>query len=231
LLIQRPATLPRLALVVDGIQLQAFRESGKTAGAGDKTLASKIVEKILDGATELFAEQGYYGPSTKEIALRADVTEPSIFRLFLTKEKLFHECLISVVNRSLQPAQFGALISTPERGEDFTVTASRAVRRWYFSLPFQSALLLMQAALSDNKEWAEIAYSRIDKIIQILAKSIEQEAKIPKTGAVVAARTLILALFQFKIARPMLTSGDRERDAVEDTIDQWCRGVLRKTAV
>lgn len=193
-------------------------------GAGDN-VASKIVEKILEGAIDCFAKQGYFGASTRDLALKADVAEPSIFRLFLTKEKLFHECLIRVVDRSLDPAQFHALISAPEPNEEFIATATRAVRRWYFSLSAQSARLLMQAALSDNKEWAEIAYERINKMISILAKSLEKETNISKAKSTVAARTLILALFHFKIARPMLSTGDSEREIVDDTIQHWAQAL------
>jgi AcrR family transcriptional regulator len=188
-------------------------------------VASKIVAKILEGATELFAKQGYFGASTRDLALKADVAEPSIYRLFLNKEKLFHECLTAVIEQSLDPVQFQAVILDPEAGEGFAGVAARAVRRWYFSLSAQSARLLMQAALSDNKEWTEMAYSRLDKIIGILAKSVEKEIHISKAKAIVAARTLILALFQFKIARPMLSSAEKERNVVDATIDQWLQGL------
>jgi AcrR family transcriptional regulator len=188
-------------------------------------VASKIVAKILEGATDLFAKQGYFGASTRDLALKADVAEPSIYRLFLNKEKLFHDCLSAVVERSLEPVQFLALISTPEPDEEFVSTAGRAIRRWYFSLSGQSARLLMQAALSDNKEWADMAYERINKIIAILAKSVEKEIGTSRAKAIAAARTVILALFQFKIARPMLSTADKEREAVDETIEHWTQGL------
>jgi AcrR family transcriptional regulator len=190
-------------------------------------VASKIVAKILEGATELFARQGYFGASTRDLALKADVAEPSIYRLFLTKEKLFHECLAAVIEQSLDPSLFQSVIVV-QQGEDFGSAATRAVRRWYFSVSAQSARLLMQAALSDNKEWTEMAYSRIDNIIGILAKSIENEVILPKTKALLAARTLILALFHFKIARPMLSAADKERAVVDGMIEQWLHGLARR---
>jgi AcrR family transcriptional regulator len=190
-----------------------------------ESVASKIVAKILEGATELFAKQGYFGASTRDLALKADVAEPSIYRLFLNKEKLFHECLTAVIEQSLDPGQFQTVISVLEPGEGFSGAVGRAIRRWYFSLSAQSARLLMQAALSDNKEWTEMAYSRIDKIIGVLAKHIEKETETSKAKAIVAARTLILALFQFKIARPMLSSAEKERNVVDATIDQWLQGL------
>jgi AcrR family transcriptional regulator len=46
-------------------------------------------EEILDAAMEVFAEQGYHGASTEEIARRAGISQPYIFRLFGTKKDLF----------------------------------------------------------------------------------------------------------------------------------------------
>lgn len=187
-------------------------------------MASKIVLKILEGATELFAKQGYYGASTRELAKRSDVSEVSLYRLFLNKEKLFYECLMAVVEQSLDPVQFQAAMQQ-EPEEQFGGALARAVRRWYFSISATSSRLLMQAALSDNKEWAGIAYSRTGKIIAMLARATEREMSLSRAKATVAARTLILALFQFKIARPLLTATGKERDAVDSIIGQWLDGL------
>jgi AcrR family transcriptional regulator len=46
-------------------------------------------EEILDAATAVFAEQGYHGASTEEIARRAGISQPYVFRLFGTKKDLF----------------------------------------------------------------------------------------------------------------------------------------------
>jgi len=46
-------------------------------------------EEILDAAMEVFAEQGYQGASTEEIARRAGISQPYVFRLFGTKKDLF----------------------------------------------------------------------------------------------------------------------------------------------
>jgi AcrR family transcriptional regulator len=57
----------------------------------------KLTEKqkaILDAATELFAEQGFAGTSTSEIAKKADVAEGTIFKHFKSKKGL----LLSVIS-------------------------------------------------------------------------------------------------------------------------------------
>jgi AcrR family transcriptional regulator len=52
-------------------------------------------DKILQAAGKLFARQGYYGTSTREIARLADVSENTLFRHFDNKEELFRSSLRS----------------------------------------------------------------------------------------------------------------------------------------
>ncbi len=52
-------------------------------------------EEILDAALQEFAQRGLYGASTEDIARRAGISQPYVFRLFGTKKALF----IAVVAR------------------------------------------------------------------------------------------------------------------------------------
>src|SRR5215831_17357865 len=52
-------------------------------------------EEILDAALLEFAERGLHGASTEDIARRAGISQPYVFRLFGTKKALF----TAVVNR------------------------------------------------------------------------------------------------------------------------------------
>ena len=46
-------------------------------------------EEILAVATDAFAERGLYGTSTDDIARRAGISQPYLFRLFGTKKELY----------------------------------------------------------------------------------------------------------------------------------------------
>jgi AcrR family transcriptional regulator len=48
---------------------------------------------ILQAARELFAERGYAGATTREIALRADTNEVLLFRHFTSKAQLFEQAV------------------------------------------------------------------------------------------------------------------------------------------
>src|SRR5688500_18000139 len=58
--------------------------------------SSATVHKlILDAATSLFAEQGFVTTTTRDIARRAGVAEPLVYRHFGTKEALFREAVFA----------------------------------------------------------------------------------------------------------------------------------------
>src|SRR3954468_2562362 len=56
---------------------------------GERKSKEERREQILDAALEGFADQGLHGASTEEIARRAGISQPYIFRLFGTKKELY----------------------------------------------------------------------------------------------------------------------------------------------
>jgi AcrR family transcriptional regulator len=66
---------------------------------------------IIESATAVFGDYGYYGTTTDQIARAAGVSQPYVVRMFGTKEKLF----IAVLERALAMllATFRAAIAQP----------------------------------------------------------------------------------------------------------------------
>lgn len=58
-------------------------------------------ERIISSARALFAEKGYDGATTSQIARRAGVAEGTIYRHFASKKDLFMACIEPVVDESL----------------------------------------------------------------------------------------------------------------------------------
>src|SRR5919202_3306175 len=81
-------------------------------------------EEILDAALFEFAERGLHGASTEDIARRAGISQPYVFRLFGTKKDLF----IAVVNRCFRETlEMFQRAAEGERGE----AALRSIGRAY----------------------------------------------------------------------------------------------------
>jgi len=56
--------------------------------------SAEVRSRILSAAVALFAERGYGDATTREIARRADVAEPVIFRIYPTKQALFDAAVL-----------------------------------------------------------------------------------------------------------------------------------------
>jgi AcrR family transcriptional regulator len=55
----------------------------------ERKTAEERREQVIEAALDVFAEHGLSGASTDEIARRAGISQPYLFRLFHTKKELF----------------------------------------------------------------------------------------------------------------------------------------------
>jgi len=70
------------------------RESGSSSQAtAERIPAAQRRELILEAATGVFAERGYAGSTTDQVAKAAGISQPYVVRMFGTKETLFLEAL------------------------------------------------------------------------------------------------------------------------------------------
>jgi AcrR family transcriptional regulator len=69
----------------------------------EKTPETEKQKKILESAIHVFAEKGYSGASTSEIAERAGVAEATIFKHYRTKKGLLLSLVIPAIARIASP--------------------------------------------------------------------------------------------------------------------------------
>ena len=72
-------------------------------------------EAVLDAAQIEFAARGLHGASTEEIAKRAGISQPYVFRLFGTKKELFNATVARCLRETLETFQRAA---EGKRGEE-----------------------------------------------------------------------------------------------------------------
>lgn len=191
-------------------------------------MASKIEPRILETAIGLFADYGYFGVTTRDLARKADVTEGSIYRIFTSKDKLFEDALSKSVDRVLDSAQFLLTMFKQRKRQDFPSSVAASVRRWYASLTQRSARLMLQASLCKHAKWREMAHAPLEKIIDVLAGSIEREAgkgHRRKPHARTVASALVLALFQLKATSPSPRPSKEENEQAEGILQHWLNGL------
>ncbi len=91
--------------------------NGVAKGAEPKP-DSKMRQKILKTAIRLFAQNGFRGTTTKEIALAAGVNEVTIFRHFATKQELYTAILDTKSSELVVKSWVKALRPFAERRDD-----------------------------------------------------------------------------------------------------------------
>ena len=110
-------------------------------------------EEIIDAALGVFAEHGLHGASTEEIAKRAGISQPYVFRLFGTKKQLYIALVARCFRQTLELMQRAA---EGKRGDE----ALRAIGEAYGELLATDRTYLraqMQAyAASEDPEIAAV---------------------------------------------------------------------------
>src|SRR5207302_10065960 len=77
--------------------------------------AAERKDDVLDAALIEFAERGLQGTSTEDIARRAGISQPYLFRLFGTKKELFKATVSRCFRETLEVFQRAA---EGKRGEE-----------------------------------------------------------------------------------------------------------------
>jgi AcrR family transcriptional regulator len=132
-------------------------------------------EEILDAALPVFAEQGLHGASTEEIARKAGISQPYVFRLFGTKKELYLALVARCFRQTLELMQRAA---EGKRGED----ALKAIGTAYGELLASDRVYLraqMQAyAASEDPEIAEVVRNGFGDLVTYVERvsGADQEA-------------------------------------------------------
>ena len=88
-----------------------------------RSTAAARKDDVLDAAMIEFAEKGYDGTSTEDIARRAGISQPYLFRLFGTKKELFKATVSRCFRETLEMFQRAA---EGKRGDETLVAIGQA---------------------------------------------------------------------------------------------------------
>jgi len=151
-------------------------------------------DRILDAALESFAEKGFSGTSTKEIARRAKVNEVTIFRQFRSKRALFS----AVITERSPVLDIAARVSFDIKApvDELLANNVRTVLRM-----LRANKQLYFVVLGDawrQPKMRSIAYEETVKkgieMVAALMRGLMDAGKIRKMDPEIAARTLMGAV-------------------------------------
>jgi len=98
-------------------------------------------ELILDAATAVFGERGYFGATTDVVAKAAGVSQPYVVRMFGTKEALFLEVLHRALDKLMATFAW-AIADTSPLPDGLVDTRALRIGRAYADLLIDRGLLL-----------------------------------------------------------------------------------------
>lgn len=83
-----------------------------------RSTAAARREAAIDAAVSVFAERGYHGASVQEVARRAEISEPYVYRLFGNREQLFTAAIeqaFRLINQALGEAAQNRGAASPQQ--------------------------------------------------------------------------------------------------------------------
>jgi TetR/AcrR family transcriptional regulator len=126
-------------------------------GRGPRLPAAERRDAIIETATRVFAERGFRRATTAEIAAEAGISEPILYRHFMSKVELFLACLESAWTGMLE--HWTAAIEEEADGSRLIETLLDAQRELRRRKPYL-AVLLVQGLADAAQDPAINAYMR-----------------------------------------------------------------------
>jgi AcrR family transcriptional regulator len=124
-------------------------------------------EQVLDAALDVFAEHGLAGASTEEIARRAGISQPYLFRLFRTKKELF---IASVERCFLETRHMFERAAEGQSGEDALLAMGKAYREVIRSNPNYLRHQLQSYAACEDQEICSVVRKGYGELVQMVER-------------------------------------------------------------
>lgn len=154
---------------------------------------------ILEAAADVFAEKSYAGATTREIAERADVAEPTMFRIYGNKDALFEAAVLAPFERFMVEFTERWLAAEIPGGEPGAVLTQFVTE--LHALVVANRTLFSAIATSEHPMvGAQAAVSRLERVGEAISSTYGIEFDVPvavriATVAVVATTMLETSFF------------------------------------
>ncbi|MCX6598199.1 MAG: TetR/AcrR family transcriptional regulator [Acidobacteria bacterium] len=196
-------------------------------------------EMILETAIRLFAERGFRGVTTRELAAEVGVTEPVLYQHFPSKRDLYHALIEHKMAKSQALYdQLDALFAIGAEDREFFQRLAHLIILWHESDPTFMRLLL-QSGL-EGHELREMFFERMSaKFLRRIADHIGDAISAGRLRAgdpqlvsyafcsMIGHYALDRLLFPFRDL-PGVSSPAASRDAVEQMVDLFLTGLEKR---
>jgi len=193
-------------------------------------------KNIYDAAVDLFAEFGYAGTSTNQIARKAGVAEGLIFKHFQSKQKLFNFIALPVIQKVMLPVLRKKVITLLDKEyPDFKIFLKAIfLERVGFAREHTSMLKIwIQAMLfnSDLRSFAEEKLtSEIFPVVSDFIRQHQDKGILKKVEPQLIFRSVLSSILGFVIVRVILFPDKKwksDEKEVEDLVQIMFDGIKK----
>ncbi|MFE3002163.1 TetR/AcrR family transcriptional regulator [Nocardia sp. NPDC059246] len=162
---------------------------------------------MLAAAVDAFAEKGYDGATTKEIARRAGVAEPTMFRIYPTKEKLYEAAVLGPFDRFLE--SFTARWMAAEiPGGDPALVLQQFVADLHGLVVRNRRLIAALASADALTAGAQPALARLEAVGDAIARTNGLDFDVPVAVRIATATVVAATMFEDTLF-PAALGGER----------------------
>jgi TetR/AcrR family transcriptional regulator len=192
---------------------------------GNRMSAEERREDILEAALDVFAQKGFSGARTKEIAEKAGISETLMFRHFETKENLYAEALKHLFDHHPVVGEMEPAMAAGDDREVFRALASHVMMHGRND---ERIVRLTLFSGLEGLDWYNDT-SPLPMLEEYIQKRIDEGA-FRKVNPAWAARYFMYAAFFYvsdlhmKLTGPLPGGGDKA--AAEALVDIFLGGLL-----
>jgi AcrR family transcriptional regulator len=187
-------------------------------------------EQILQGAMRLFAEKGFRGTTTREIAQKLRISEALMFKHFPSKEALYRAIIQQRMNGAKDMLFPKEALKAKDDRQVFSAMASYLIRRNTEDPTFLR--LVLYSALEEYDLSKIFFKNNATKNTKILANYIQQrihEKAFKKVHPLLAARAFIGMVLHYIQSQEIYGMGNLfnfpQKKVVETFVDSFLNGI------
>jgi AcrR family transcriptional regulator len=188
--------------------------TGDATASRRRRSSEEVRALVLDAARELFAQRGFGGTTTRDIADRAGVSETVLFRNYGTKERIFQAAVVQPIDDFLRTYTTGWL-DIP-LGESDPDEMLRTFVESLYDLARSNRSLLLAAAAEDLGREGQTALARLEHMAAEIARAHGYSYNPPIAVRAVVAMIISMAVFNEALFGSD-TPADRDRVVAELT--------------
>jgi len=186
---------------------------------------------IIGAARELFAENGYHGTNSKEIAARAGASIGSFYSYFNDKKEVFMEVFLGYYH-DITEAVFGGITVDISQAADTRVLLRQLLRQLFLAHDIAPGLHRESIAMIyADEDIARISREENQKVIGILVSVLGDMKDQLRISDVEAAARVLHASAEEVIHSIRIFGSDIEEDrmlnALEDMISTYLLGEVQ----